>query len=141
MSHHLTLQHTGLTMFRRILFCGKKPVRRPVIFEPITCQQIQRFLRKECITIRAVFGLSYVNAHRGTLDIRIFQSADFPNPQTGRIHKSNHCFLFQSRKRVKKGMYFRYRWDIRQIRVKFPHRELGVVPRFMKNIHGKEPQL
>ena len=31
MSHHLTLQHTGLTMFRRILFCGKKHFKKLLI--------------------------------------------------------------------------------------------------------------
>ena len=63
----------------------------PAAFVPISFELFERQRGQQGIAIRAVFAMSYVYAHVGTVDVFTFDAADFTDSEAGTVHKDHHC--------------------------------------------------
>lgn len=70
----------------RIFGVREKPVLRSAAGEPVIGENLQGVHRKNGIAVRAIFGMPDMDTHVSTGNIFVFESADFADPKTGRIH-------------------------------------------------------
>ena len=94
MCAHMAHDIKGINRAGRIRLFWKKPAGWSVISKPVFRKDVQCFLRKDSITVRAVFGMGDMDAHIFPLDVTITQAADLADPETGRIHEGDHGFRF-----------------------------------------------
>ena len=79
----------------------KQPFSWLATFEPVLGKDIQCVFRKGSESFLSVFGMQDMDFHVGTIDIFIAKMTDFANPESGRLHESNHGFLFN----IRNGIY------------------------------------
>ena len=156
---------TGKTVFpAEFLLMGTDNIRDPLVVdgsgrisllreEPVTGTFICRegipvledefpgVFRKLGITVRAVFRSPDMDTASGMFDIGTFQVADFANTEPCGKHQAEKGFKFKVRNRSKKRLHFFPCRDKRDIRIKLAEGKLVRVPRFVKDIQGKETQL
>ena len=126
---------------RFIMLFWEEPVHRLVISKPVFCEDVQSSFWKDSVTVWAILAMRDMNSHVAAFDILISQMTDFAYSETCRIHERNHGFLLQIRNGRDEGFCFLLGRNIRQIFIEFKKWELCIVPRFMKDVHGKKAQL
>ena len=65
----------------------KEPVGRFIKCKPVFSQDIQCILRQNGIAVRTVLGVSDMNTHIFTFNIRVLKGAYLPYAKTGRLHE------------------------------------------------------
>jgi len=128
-------------MLLGIVMLWEKPSAGLTIREPVLRKNLQSQRGKDGITVRACFGMADVDAHGGAADILITEGADFTNPEPCGIHQGQDGLMLEVGKSLDKIPYLLLGRDIGKIRIKSAHRELGGIPGFMQDIHGKKTEL
>ena len=82
-----------------------------------------------------------VDAHIGAGDILITEGADLADAQAGGIHEGDHGFLFEVWHSGDESPSLLLGGDKGKELVKPAHGELGRIPGFMQDVHGKEAEL
>ena len=131
----------GVNRAAGISLLREEPSAGAAAFEPVLREDIEGILRQDGIPVFPAFGMRDVDPHIGTVDILITEMADFADAQAGRIHDGYHGFLLDVRdggNEVESILQGRHE---RKKGIKFAEGELGVVPRFMEDVHGEEAEL
>ena len=85
--------------------------------------------------------MSDMDPHVFALDIFIAEVADLADPQAGRIHDRDHGLYFDVRQGRDESLHFFLGRDKREIGIKLAHGDLCRIPRFVKDVKGKETDL
>lgn len=131
-SDHMLLGLSGLREKPAYWFAKGKPVGG---------EDFQRERGENGIAVRTCFGMADMDPHGRTADILVTECTDLANAKAGGIHEGENCFVFEIGKGLDKRPDFFLRGDIGKVGIKSAHRELGVIPGLMQDVHGKEAEL
>ncbi len=127
--------------FFRIAFLWEKPSGRPVTGKPIKGEDVKCPPGEDGEPAGTVFGAADMDAQMLPVNILVAQRTHLTQTKAGRIHEDKHGLFFQIRNRGEvKHSFLLCRYK-RKKNIKFPHRELGIVPWFVEDVHGKKPEL
>ena len=104
-------------------------------------EQIEGHLGKDGIAGRAALGMKDMDPHVFPVNVFIAEMAEFPNAETGGIHDGDHGLLLQIGNGGNEAEGIFLRRDVGQIFIELTQGKLGIVPRQVKDIQGKETQL
>lgn len=141
MCPHVTADIKSINGAGRIRLFWEKPAGWTSVSKPVVGEDIQSFLGKDGVAVGTVFGMGDMDPHIFPFDIAVTEVTDFPDPEPGRVHESDHSFWFEVQKSGDKKFRFLLGRNKRKIGIEFPHRELGGIPWFVQDIHGEEMEL
>ena len=123
---------------------GEKPVifRGRCVFSPdIFLQDRDNTVSQDSITVRTVLALGNIDMFLCKIDIPTMKTAQFTDPDTGRIQKGNLRFMFDICERIDQPVHFRNSKERGKWLVIMEIRNFTDVPVFVKDIDKEIPQL
>ena len=88
----------GIDGTGRVRLFREKPTGWMSVSKPVVREDVQSFLGKDGVAVGTVFGMGDMDPHIFPFDIAVTEVTDFPDPEPGRVHESDHSFWLEVQK-------------------------------------------
>ena len=95
---HVTADIKGINGPGRIGLFREEPAGWTPVSKPVVREEIQSFLGKDGVAVGTAFGAGDMDPHIFPFDIAVTEVTDFPDPEPGRVHESDHSFWLEVQK-------------------------------------------